>query len=153
MRKPYFPKVPGAPQPLRVEVERAVRFDEVDCMAIVWHGRYASYFEDARTALGDRYGVGYLQLYEQGVAAPIRQMHVDYHQPLRFPEPFTVEGLLHWSDAARFNYEFIIRNAAGVVTTTGYSVQMLLSPEGEILLTQPEFMRDFLRRWKEGRLP
>ena len=153
MRRPYFPPAHGDPPPLRAVCERTVRFEEVDSLSIVWHGRYPSYFEDARVALGERHGIGYLELYRQGVAAPIKQMHVDYRLPLRFGDRFTVEGLLHWSDAARLNHEFIIRNEAGEITTTGYTVQMLTDPQGEILLTQPEFVREFCRRWREGEIP
>ena len=59
MRKPYFPSVKGSPPPLRIRVERKVRFEETDPLGIVWHGRYASFFEDARTAAGEKYGFGY----------------------------------------------------------------------------------------------
>lgn len=53
MRKAYFRPVPGAPAPLCVTTQREVRFEEVDVMRIVWHGRYASYFEDGRVAPGE----------------------------------------------------------------------------------------------------
>jgi len=151
-RRAYFPAAPGAPAPLRTTVERTVRFEEVDSLGIVWHGRYPSYFEDARVALGDRHGMGYLRFHAEGVAAPIKAMHVDYRMPLRFGEAFTVEAVLHWSDAARLNHEFVIRNTTGQVTTTGYTVQMLMTPAGELLLTQPEFVREFLQRWQKGEL-
>ncbi len=153
MIKPYFPAQEGAPAPLRLRVERRVRFEEVDPLGIVWHGRYPGYFEDARVALGDRYGLGYLDMYRQGVVAPVRKLHLDYHRPLRFQEEFTVEGILHWSEAVRLNHEFIIRNAAGEVATTGYSVQMLIDREENVLLLPPPFFAEFRQRWREGRLP
>ncbi|BCR03191.1 4-hydroxybenzoyl-CoA thioesterase [Desulfuromonas versatilis] len=152
MNKPYFPQRPGQPAPLRAEVERVVRFEEVDPLGIVWHGRYPGYFEDARVALGEKYGIGYLDFYERKVLAPIRKMHVDYHRPLRFGQPFTIEGLLHWSEAARLNYEFVLRNQAGEVTTTGYTVQMLMDEKHNVLLAPPDFYLEFLERWRDGRL-
>lgn len=152
MSRRYFPVQEGAPQPLRVTVERQVRFEEVDPLAIVWHGRYPSFFEDGRVAFGAKYGIGYLDCYAQGFLTPIKKMHVDYYRPLRFPEPFTVEAILHWTPAARMNFEFIIRNEAGEVTTTGYTVQMMVDVEQNVLLIPPPFMRDFLERWQDGRL-
>lgn len=152
MNKAYFPARPGDPAPLRCRVERRVRFEEVDPLGIVWHGRYPGYFEDARVALGERYGLGYLDLYGQGILAPIRKMHLDYHRPLRFGEEFTIEGILHWSEAVRLNHEFVIRNAAGEVTTKGYTVQMLLDREENVLLLPPPFYADFRRRWQQGGL-
>lgn len=152
MRQPYFKTTEDAPPPLRHRVERVVRFEEVDPLGIVWHGRYPGYFEDARVALGERYGIGYLDFYRQGVVAPIRKLHIDYHRPLRFREPFTIEGVLHWSEAARLDHEFIIRNAAGEVATTGYSVQMLMDTEERLLLVVPPFFEGFRERWQKGEL-
>ncbi|WP_319776898.1 acyl-CoA thioesterase [Maridesulfovibrio sp.] len=150
-RKSYFPKIEGAPAPLSHTVERKVRFEEVDPMNIVWHGRYPSYFEDGRTALGDLYGVGYMDLYRYKVAAPIKKMQVDYIKPLRFGDTFSIETLLHWTEAARMNYEFIIRNAAGEKTTTGCTVQLFIIDE-ELLMYQPDFYAEFCNNWKAGSL-
>ena len=152
MRKAYFPPQPEAPLPLRCTVERVVRFEEVDPLGIVWHGRYPSYFEDGRVLLGQHYGLGYLDFYHQGVVAPIKQMHIDYHLPLRFGEAFTIEAILHWTEAARLNHEFILRNAAGQVTTTGYSVQLLLDDQQNLLMMPPPFFEAFRQRWRNGEI-
>ncbi|NDV23254.1 acyl-CoA thioesterase [Desulfovibrio sp. JC022] len=148
-RKSYFPKTEGAPQPLRHVVERKVRFEEVDPMNIVWHGRYPSYFEDGRTALGDMYGVGYLDFYRYKVAAPIKKMQVDYIKPLRFGETFSIETLLHWTEAARMNYEFIIRDSAGEKATTGCTVQLFVQDD-ELMMFQPDFFAQLCEKWKAG---
>jgi acyl-CoA thioester hydrolase len=150
--KPYFKTQPDSPAPLRLQVERRVRFEEVDALGIVWHGRYASYLEDARSALGDNYGIGYLDLFRNGIIAPIKKMHIDYHLPLTYPEDFTIEGILHWSDAARINYEFIIRNSKGGTVATGYSVQVMLDQEKNLYMVAPHFYQEFCRRWKAGEL-
>lgn len=152
MRKPYFPRQADAPEPLRMTVARTVRFEEVDPLSIVWHGRYPSYFEDGRVLLGERYGIGYMDFYDNGILAPIKQMHVDYHRPLHFREEFTIEAILHWSEAARLNHEFILRDSGEQVATTGYTVQMMMDPDKNILLVPPEFYQQFLERWRNGEL-
>jgi acyl-CoA thioester hydrolase len=152
MLKPYFPQRNNQPEPLRVCVERTVRFEEVDALGIVWHGRYASYFEDARIALGLKYGIGYMDFYTQGVVAPIKIMHFDYHRPLKFQETMTIKGILHWSEAARMNYEFIIRNSNGDLATTGFTVQMMLDSNENILVVPPPFYLEFCKKWKIGEL-
>jgi acyl-CoA thioester hydrolase len=152
MTRRYFPPVEGGPPPLRAEVSRQVRFEEVDPLAIVWHGRYPSFFEDARVALCDRFGIGYLTCHANGFVTPIRKLHVDYVRPLRFGERFTIEAILHWTEAARIDMEFVLRNAAREVTTTGYTVQMMLDREEAILLIPPPYYRAFLDRWKAGTL-
>ena len=93
-----------------------------------------------------------MDFYAQGVVAPIKKLHIDYVQPLRFEEWFTIEGVWHWTEAARLNYEFILRNEQQQVVTRGYSVQMLLDTDHNLMVVPPPFYQDFLRRWKEGTL-
>jgi len=152
MIKPYFPARPGDPEPLRLAVKRRVRFEEVDSLGIVWHGRYASYFEDARDALGEAYGIAYMDFYHRGVVVPIKKIHVDFHHPLRFREEVGVEAILRWSEAARMNYEFVIRDSGGRVAATGYTVQMMLDLEENLCMIPPPFYAEFLVRWKIGKL-
>jgi len=152
MHKPYFPKKEGHPLPLRAEFRRRVRFEEVDPLGIVWHGRYPSYFEDARTALGDKYCIGYNILYQHGVVTPIRQFHIDYFASLRFDQEFVIEGIQHYSESARINTEYVIRDSYGKITTRGYTVQMFLDLEGNILIDFPDFFAAFAERWKRDKL-
>lgn len=151
-RKHYFKQMDNAPAPLRSEVIRTVRFEEVDPLGIVWHGRYPSYFEDGRVDLGHRYGIGYMDMKQHGVAAPIKQMHMDYIKPLSFGDTAHVETQLHYNEAARLNYEFRIRNSAGEITTTGYTVQLFVDADQELLMAPPDFYAELLERWKEGKL-
>jgi len=150
VRKPYFARGEEAPPPLTALVRRQVRFEEVDPMGIVWHGRYASYFEDARVALGSRYGIGYEDFFRHGVPAPIRRLQIDFLSPLRFREEFEVEAILHWSDAARLDFEFLIRGADGGAAATGCSVQLMLDPAGELLLLPPPFVSAMREQWRAG---
>ena len=152
MSKPYFKVVENAPAPLRATAEQSVRFDECDPLGIVWHGRYTSYFEDARVALGDRYEIGYMDFFDKGISTPLKQMYHDYIKPLRFRDRFTTEGILHWSEAARLNFEFIIRNEDDEIVTRGYTVQLMLDKNFEVLLSPPAFYLDFCEKWKAGEL-
>jgi len=61
------------------------------------------YIIDGRVAFGDRYGLRYTKFRDEGLAAPILKMHIDYKAPLRFDEIMNIETALHWSDAMRLN--------------------------------------------------
>ena len=148
--KSYFQVDEGQPAPLTCRVQRVVRFEEVDLLQIVWHGRYPSYFEDARVALGEKYGIGYMDFYNNGVLAPIKKLHVDHHRPLVFGQRFSIKALLHWSDAARMNFEFRIHNEDRELVASGYTVQMMMDLERTILLIPPPFFSEFQHRWKTG---
>ena len=153
MTKSYFKRKDEDPDPLSIVVPCRVRFEETDPLGIVWHGRYASYFEEGRVAHGDRFGMGYLECYNSGIVTPIKKMHIDYHLPLKLMERFTVECILHWTDALRINYEFIIRNSKDEIATTGYTVQVVLDRDtNNLLLVPPPFVREFREKWKSGGL-
>ena len=152
MREPYFPNDPSAPPPLRATVTRRVRFEEADPLGIVWHGRYAGYFEDARECLGDTLGIGYMAFFSRGFGIPVRRFTVDYLNPLAYPDEFSIEALLHWSEAMRLNYEFVIRAHGGIVCATGFCVHLLVNRDRSVQLTMPDFYRDFLDRWRAGEL-
>ncbi len=145
-----FKTSPGDPAPISLTIKRTVRFEEVDSMGIVWHGRYFSYFEDARVALGDYLGLGYLDYYGKGVLAPIKETWADYLKPLRFGETAEVTATLHYTEAARINTSFSIVNEKGETVTRGYSIQLLLDAGGTVLLLPPPFHAEAYKRWKEG---
>ncbi|GAB1410792.1 acyl-CoA thioesterase [Desulfovibrionales bacterium] len=155
-RFPYF-KTPGQcidgklpPLPIAHSVQRIVRFEEVDPLAIVWHGRYPSYFEDARVAFGNFYGVGYGEMRHAGIVAPIKNMYLDYIAPLTFGEMCTITAWLHWSESARINFAYTITNERQQIVTTGYTVQLFVNAQGELLMEQPAFFATFCEQWKSG---
>ena len=160
-RYPYFAPEPlpcgRLVEPLKVTVERVSRFEEVDALGMVWHGRYASYFEDARVVLGERYGFAYGTLYEAGLVTPVRRMHVDYLAPLSFRQCCRVTATLHWTGAARINIAYCIHDMEGLCLTTGYTVQLFVRTGATggsgACVTLPEIYAAFCEQWKSGRLP
>ena len=145
----FFKEQPGAPAPLTVETTRKVRFEEVDALGIVWHGRYPSYIEDARMAFGEKYNFGYLDMYRENFVAPIVQMQINYRRPLVLGDEFKVVALLHWTDAVKLNFEYRIESKNQLVATA-FTVQLLTDIDKEILLVRPDFVENFYNKWKEG---
>jgi acyl-CoA thioester hydrolase len=151
MRKSYFQSDPENPVPLQITLQRQVRFEEVDSMGIVWHGRYIGYFEEARVALGHKYGVSYSDFIRNQIPVPIRQISVDHLEPLFFEDTIEIDAILHWTEAARINFEYKIRKNSNVVCT-GHSIQLMLDTNFELLLAPPPFYMDFIEKWKKGLL-
>jgi len=153
-RKPrlLFSPQPEGPPPAEATVERRVRFEEVDPLGIVWHGRYPSYLEDGRTAFGDRFQLGYLDLHRNGCLAPLVQMQIDYFHSLEFDEEFTIHTRLHWSEAVRLNFEYRLTNKQGDLVATASTVQVLMDFDRQLILVWPAFLEDFFERWRAGQL-
>jgi acyl-CoA thioester hydrolase len=48
------------------------------------------------------------------------------------------------------NFEFTIRNRNGELATTGYTVQLMLDRNENILMKPPPFYEEFCIKWKAG---
>jgi len=150
-KKTYFEKDPNGPVPISVEVVRRVSFSEVDLMSIAWHGRYATFFEEASAELGRKNGMSYKAYYESTLLAPIAQLHIDYHRPLELDELFTVKASMVWSDAAKINIEYSILKENGLLACTGYTVQLFVSAKTlEVYWTIPDLFEKCRKRWLNG---
>ncbi len=150
MKKPYFKQIQNVPAPLRAKVKTITRFEEIDSMGIAWHGRFASYFEDARVALGEKFKLGYLDLYSNNILAPLKKIHIDFLSPVFFREEINIECILHYTDASKIQTEYIIKKQDNTIAATGYVIQMLLNPDYQLFLTQPEYYKNFCDMWKKG---
>ncbi len=149
-QKQYFKINEGDPSPLCSESTTRVRFEEVDSLGMVWHGRYSSYFEDGRISFGDRYGLNYHRFMANQTPAPIVQMHFDFKFPLRFDETIRILTCLHWNEALRLDFSYQIFNQEKKLCATGYTVQVFTEPDGTILLVPPAWIVEFKERWKNG---
>jgi acyl-CoA thioester hydrolase len=149
----YFPSHPGEPEPLTATARRRVRFEEVDMLNIAWHGHYVSFLDDGRVAFGDRYPVlSYRHLHEVKVAAPIVQLHLDYQAPLFFDEEMTIAASLHWSEAVRMNFSYLLTGLEGRLVARAWSVQLLVDEQRNTLLVPPDWFAEFREQWRQGKL-
>ena len=147
----YFEKVPGAPCPLACTISRRVAFSEVDLMGIVWHGRYAVYFEEASAELRRLCGLSHQELFAASLRAPLVRFHVDFHLPLRLDDLITVRAALVWCEAARLNIEYAIGGPDGRVAATGSTVQLFTdAASGETCFASPELLERCRIRWKNS---
>ena len=128
--------------------EILIRFSEVDSMRIVWHGNYLKYFEDGRESFGVRYNLGYLDVYKHNVMIPIVKVSCDFKRPLTIGDTAVVETRYVPSEAAKivFNYT-IYRKSDMEVMATGNTIQVFLTPQGDLLLTSPEFYTGWKKKW------
>lgn len=152
-RSTYFERIPGTPDPVVVEIKRRVRFNEADPMAVVWHGRYPLYFEEASEALGRKCGLSYPEYFEAGLRAPVIEFHIDYFKPLFLDEEFTIRASLIWNEGARLNTEYQLIKQDSSIASIGYMVQLFIDEKtGAPLMVSPELLEQCRRRWKAGEL-
>jgi acyl-CoA thioester hydrolase len=76
---------------LKNTTEMFIKFSEVDSLRVVWHGHYVRYFEDGREAFGKQYGLGYLDVYEHGLAVPLIDLQVNFKRILEYGDTAVIE--------------------------------------------------------------
>lgn len=147
----YFKPEAHAPAPVGLRVKHRVQFSEVDAMAIAWHGRYLQFFERAAETLARKIGLSYEDYYRAELRAPLVQVHLDYHAPVKLGEEITVEARLIWTDAARMNTEYRVENEQGMLSATGFTVQMFTdAASGAPCYIVPPLVAKCRERWKQG---
>ncbi len=127
-----------------------VRFSEVDSLKIVWHGNFIKYFEDGRESFGKEYGLGYLDFYRVKLVTPVVDIKCNYKKYLLYGDEIIVETEFINTDAAKIIFDYRLFNAKdNELVATGRSVQVFLTADGELILTNPEY---FLNWKKEHHL-
>ncbi len=133
---------------LKASKEISIRFNEADMLQIVWHGHYVNYFEEGRQAFGEKYGLGYLQVYDKGFSIPIVKLNIDYKRPLKFGDIAVVEAVYIPSDAAKLIFKYTIkRKGFDEIVATGETTQVFISRTGELSLIVPEFFNDWKTKY------
>ena len=128
--------------------EIRVRFNEADPLGIVWHGHYIRYFEDGRESFGSKYGLGYLDFYNQGYIVPIVSINCDYKRSLKYGDRLVVETVYLPCEAAKLKFDYRLYSAgSGELVAKGSSVQVFLERNNSVLqLTNPPFFE----AWKQS---
>lgn len=123
-----------------------VRFPEVDSYGVVWHGHYVLYMEVARNALCAAAGLTPAEALAAGYKVPITRVELSLRRPARLDDELEVTALLREPRIARLEMEYEIRRLAGELLATGVTEQVVLNPDGELLLTFPAALRTLVSR-------
>jgi acyl-CoA thioester hydrolase len=127
--------------------ETRIRFSEVDSMGILWHGNYIKLFEDGRESWGLKYGMHYINFYENKVMTPIVHTSIDHKQVMRYGDTAIIETEYIDTEAAKIKYKYRIRRKSDYkVVAEGETVQVFTDIEGNLLLTIPAFFLEWKRK-------
>lgn len=128
--------------------EFEVRFSEVDSMNIVWHGSYSLYFEDAREEFGKKFGLGYLFIFDKGYYAPLVDLSFKYKKPLVYGMTARITITYRPTAAAKIVFDYEIRDTTdNSLIATGYSTQVFLDKQYQLVWTNPDFYEQWKQKW------
>ena len=133
---------------LTERIEIHVRFNEADPLGIVWHGHYIRYFEDGREAFGQKYGLGYLDMYKQGYVVPVVSVECEYKRSLRYGDKMIIETTYLPCETTKIIFKYTLYNAAtNEVVATGSTTQVFLDVEKSMLqLVNPAFFEEWKKK-------
>ena len=133
---------------LTASKEFEIRFSEVDSMNFVWHGSYPLYFEDAREEFGEKYGLGYLLIFNSGFYAPLVDLSFHYKKPIVYGMHPRVEIFYRPTEAAKIIFDYKIYDTIdNELLATGSSVQVFLDKNYQLVWTNPDFYEEWKRKW------
>lgn len=136
-------------QTLSASKKLEIRFSEVDSMNIVWHGSYPLYFEDAREEFGKKYDLGYMKIFANGYFAPLVELSFKYKKPLVYEMEPIITITYVPTEAAKIVFNYEITDARdGSVYATGRSVQVFMDRKYQLVWENPEFYREWKKKWK-----
>lgn len=131
---------------LSTNVNIRVRFSEVDSIQMVWHGNYPKYLEDAREEFGRQHGLSYSAYVDNGLLAPIVDMHIQYKTTARVNDILNIEIAYRHTRGSKIVFDYTItRPADGALIATASTTQLFTDLDGNLLLSTPPF----IDQWKE----
>lgn len=129
------------------KTELEVRFPEVDSYGVVWHGHYVQYLELARNALCAAGGLSPARALQAGYKVPITRFSLELKRSARLEDRLEVAALLRPPETAKLVMEYVIRRLPErELLATGSTEQVILNPQGELLLTLPAPVRALVAR-------
>ncbi len=127
--------------------ETRIRFSEVDSMGILWHGNYIKLFEDGRESWGLKFGLHYIDMYENKVVTPIIHTSIDHKKVLKYGDIAIIETEYVDTLAAKIKYNYrISRKSDGQIVAEGETVQVFTEISGDLILSPPEFFLEWKRK-------
>lgn len=127
----------------------SVRFSELDMMQRAWHGSYVKYLEDGRESFGRKYpGIGYAEISASGKYAPIVDVHVKYYGPLGLNDVAVIRTRYVYKPGARLDYSYEIRRESdNALCARATTIQLFIDERGELLLEEPDYYKEWKRRY------
>jgi acyl-CoA thioester hydrolase len=127
--------------------EIKIRFCEVDSIKVVWHGNYVKYLEDGREDFGEKFGLQYLKIFDNGFTAPVVDMKLQFKQSISVGDSIIVETIYKPTKAAKIIFDYnIYKKSDNSLVLTAQTTQVFMDLEGNLQLSNPDFYED----WKNN---
>lgn len=125
--------------------EVQVRFAETDAQGVAHHAAFVVWLEVARVAYLERHAGGYQAIRDRGIEALTTEVHLLYHQAVRFDERLTIWARCVDVRGARFRYQYRIARD-GELVAEGYTSHAVVDSETYRPARVPPWLVDAIAR-------
>jgi acyl-CoA thioester hydrolase len=116
-----------------------VRYQETDCMKVVYYANYLTYFEVGRVEFLRQQGVPMSEV-DQKVHLPVVEATVRYARPARLDDLLDVRCWVSERKRASFRFAYDIRNEAGQTVATGSTLHACWEPTTSKMIAVPDWL-------------
>lgn len=113
------------------ELRLRVRYGETDQMGVAYYANYLDWFTEARTALMRQGGVSYKEMEERHIYLPVREVHCQYIQPVRYDDELLILTRVTQLTPVRFDFEYTIyKNGSDKPCAAGWTKHAFMDESG-----------------------
>ena len=116
-----------------------VRYQETDCMKVVYYGHYLTYFEVGRVEFLRQQGLPMSEV-DQKVHLPVVEATVRYVRPARLDDLLDVRCWVSERKRASFRFAYEILNEAGHAVATGATLHACWDPATGKMIAVPDWL-------------
>ena len=116
-----------------------MRYQETDCMKVVYYGNYLTYFEVGRVEYLRQHGMPMSEV-DQKVHLPVVEATVRYVRPARLDDLLEVRCWVSERRRASFRFAYEIRNEEGEPVATGSTLHACLDPATSAMVAVPPWL-------------
>ena len=116
-----------------------VRYQETDCMKVVYYGNYLTYFEVGRVEYLRQQGVPMPEV-DQKVHLPVVEATVRYVRPARLDDLLEVRCWVSERKRASFRFAYALADEAGQTMATGATLHACWHPATSKMVAIPEWL-------------
>ncbi|MBI3634729.1 MAG: acyl-CoA thioesterase [Candidatus Rokubacteria bacterium] len=116
-----------------------VRYQETDCMKVVYYGNYLTYFEVGRVEYLRHQGMAMSDV-DRKVHMPVVEATVRYLKPARLDDLLDVRCWISERKRASFRFAYEIVNEQGEKIATGSTLHAVWDPDTSKMIALPPWM-------------
>jgi acyl-CoA thioester hydrolase len=116
-----------------------VRYQETDCMKVVYYGNYLTYFEVGRVEFLRQQGLAMSEV-DRRVHLPVVEATVRYHKPAHLDDLLDVRCWISERKRASFRFAYEILNEAGERVASGHTLHAVWDPATSRMIAVPDWL-------------